>query len=75
MPGALRPQSVGVSIRRSADGSEVSLPRERASTEMLSSAAPWRTFRWHDGQQHYSGTYWSATAAFSQEELARSAWF
>ena len=22
---------------------------------------PWRTFRWRDGQRHYSGTYWSAT--------------
>jgi len=22
---------------------------------------PWRAFRWHRGQQHYSGTYWSAT--------------
>ena len=22
---------------------------------------PWRTFRWHRGQKHYSGTYWSAT--------------
>ncbi|PJM98968.1 transposase [Streptomyces sp. CB01201] len=24
-------------------------------------AGPWRTFRWCKGQQHYSGTYWSAT--------------
>lgn len=22
---------------------------------------PWRTFRSHDGQKHYSGTYWSST--------------
>ena len=28
---------------------------------MLASAAPWRTFRWHKSQRHYSGTYWSAT--------------
>ncbi|MGY3676662.1 TnsA-like heteromeric transposase endonuclease subunit [Streptomyces sp. TE33382] len=27
----------------------------------LLDAGPWRTFRWHLGQQHYSGTYWSAT--------------
>ncbi|MCH6161473.1 TnsA-like heteromeric transposase endonuclease subunit [Streptomyces marispadix] len=27
----------------------------------LRSAAPWRTFRWHKGQKHYSGTYWAAT--------------
>ena len=24
---------------------------------------PWREFRWHRGQQHYSGLYWSATTA------------
>jgi pimeloyl-ACP methyl ester carboxylesterase len=22
---------------------------------------PWRKFRWHKGQKHYSGLYWSAT--------------
>jgi hypothetical protein len=27
----------------------------------LSSAVPWRTFRWHQGQKHYCGTFWSAT--------------
>ncbi|WP_240678881.1 MULTISPECIES: TnsA-like heteromeric transposase endonuclease subunit [unclassified Streptomyces] len=27
----------------------------------MSSAAPWRVFRWYRGQRHYSGTYWSAT--------------
>jgi hypothetical protein len=59
MAGAV--QSVRVSIRSSADRSEVSLPWELATTEVLASAAPWRTFRWHKGQRHYSGTYWSAT--------------
>jgi hypothetical protein len=61
MPGAVWPQSVSVSIRQLADGSEISLPWERATTEALSSAAPWRTLRWHDRQRHFSGTYWSAT--------------
>lgn len=28
---------------------------------LLREARPWRTFRWFKGQQHYSGTYWSAT--------------
>lgn len=54
-------QSVRVSIRSSADRSEVSLPWELATSEVLASAGPWRTFRWHKGQRHYSGTYWSAT--------------
>ena len=76
MPGAVRSEAVCVSIRRPADGSEVSVPWGRATTETLSSAAPWRTFRWHDGQQHFSGTYWSATEGGhviyeSRLELAR----
>ncbi|MFE2033876.1 TnsA-like heteromeric transposase endonuclease subunit [Streptomyces scopuliridis] len=32
-----------------------------ASLGLLREARPWRTFRWFKGQQHYSGTYWSAT--------------
>jgi hypothetical protein len=36
-------------------------PWEEVSAEALAAAAPWRTFRWHQGQRHYSGTYWSAT--------------
>ena len=59
MPGVV--QSVRVFIRKADDRSEVSLPWELATTEVLASAAPWRTFRWHKGQRHYSGTYWSAT--------------
>jgi hypothetical protein len=31
------------------------------SADLLKSAVPWRTFRWYKKQQHYSGTYWSAT--------------
>jgi hypothetical protein len=31
------------------------------SQEWLADAVPWRTFRWHQGQRHYSGFYWSAT--------------
>jgi len=47
---------------RAASG-EVEEPRPwgEVSTEALAAAAPWRTFRWHQGQRHYSGTYWSAT--------------
>ena len=42
---------------------EVQEPRpwREVSPEALAVAAPWRTFRWHQGQRHYSGTYWSAT--------------
>ncbi|WP_395358397.1 TnsA-like heteromeric transposase endonuclease subunit [Streptomyces sp. YH02] len=31
------------------------------SVDLLRSAIPWRSFRWHMGQKHYSGSYWSAT--------------
>ncbi|MFI5750892.1 TnsA-like heteromeric transposase endonuclease subunit [Streptomyces sp. NPDC051644] len=34
---------------------------ETTSIELLGAAVPWRTVRWHKGQRHYSGTYWSAT--------------
>ena len=46
------------------------------SIDLLRSAAPWRTFRWYRGQNHYSGSYWSATTRDhviyeSRLELAR----
>ncbi|MFQ6397585.1 TnsA-like heteromeric transposase endonuclease subunit [Nocardia sp. KC 131] len=42
----------------------------------VADVVPWRTFRWRDGQQHFSGTYWSATVSGhviyeSRLELAR----
>ncbi|WP_371632182.1 TnsA-like heteromeric transposase endonuclease subunit [Streptomyces sp. NBC_01259] len=46
------------------------------SIDVLRSATPWRTFRWHRGQKHYSGSYWAATTRDhviyeSRLELAR----
>ncbi|WP_202919358.1 TnsA-like heteromeric transposase endonuclease subunit [Saccharothrix deserti] len=32
-----------------------------AGLDSMVSASPWRTFRWHRGQRHYSGSFWSAT--------------
>lgn len=29
--------------------------------DLLAGALPWRTLRWHQGQRHYSGTFWSCT--------------
>lgn len=37
------------------------LPLERASFEDFHDVLPWRSFRWHKGQMHYPGLYWSAT--------------
>jgi hypothetical protein len=58
--------------RRSGDMSSL----ERRKRCHLEEAAPWRTFRWHYGQKHYSGTFWSATQSGhvvyeSRLELAR----
>ncbi|WP_338673580.1 TnsA-like heteromeric transposase endonuclease subunit [Streptomyces sp. SCSIO 30461] len=36
-------------------------PWSAASVSRLQTAAPWRPFRWYQGQKHYSGTYWSST--------------
>lgn len=49
-----------LTVRRR-DGEEVGMPLKEAHTALLSDAAPWRTWRWYHGQQHYSGLYWSAT--------------
>ena len=47
-----------------------------APVEQLLAAGPWRVFRWHRGQKHYSGSFWSATEGSlviyeSRLELAR----
>jgi hypothetical protein len=63
--------------RRSKDSlEEVCTEWDRAPLELIGNAVPWRTFRWHHGQKHYSGTYWSATEQAhviyeSRLELAR----
>jgi len=46
---------------RSADGAPQQVDLAAARTDDLAGAPPWRKFRWHRGQQHYSGFYWSAT--------------
>jgi hypothetical protein len=59
---------------RSANISTVELALVDA--EMLAQSAPWRVFRWRQGQAHYSGWYWCATTGShvvyeSRLELAR----
>mgnify|MGYP000474615091 CR=1 FL=1 len=65
-----------VSYRHADDLSEVAREWTAAGIDELADAAPWRTFRWHRGQKHYSGTYWSSTVGGhviyeSRLELAR----
>ncbi|ETB35404.1 tnsA endonuclease N terminal domain-containing protein [Mycobacterium avium subsp. hominissuis 10-5606] len=64
-----------VAIKRD-NGEIVERPVCQATSKHLSSARPWRTFRWYYGQKHYSGSYWSMTEGAhviyeSRLELAR----
>jgi hypothetical protein len=66
---------VWVAFRPADDGEEVR-PLLEVAAETLSAAVPRRQFRWHHGQKHFSGTYWSETEAGhviyeSRLELAR----
>ncbi|MGY2152356.1 TnsA-like heteromeric transposase endonuclease subunit [Nocardia gipuzkoensis] len=65
-----------VAFRRAGREDEAIAQFRRVRGESLIAATPWRTFRWHYGQKHYSGTYWAATEAGhiiyeSRLELAR----
>ena len=65
-----------VSVRDADGDSADDLEWARASVERLGDASPWRTFRWHKGQKHFPGFYWSATMSDhviyeSRLELAR----
>lgn len=52
------------------------LPLGGVMPGLFEQVLPWRTFRWHYGQRHYSGSYWAATTSThviyeSRLELAR----
>lgn len=53
-------ESAVVSFRTSGRVFEAE-PWRSISSARLAAAAPWRVFRWYQGQKHYSGTYWSST--------------
>ncbi|MFC9247940.1 TnsA-like heteromeric transposase endonuclease subunit [Streptomyces sp. NPDC057136] len=52
---------VQLSVRHGDEGVVEDLEWPSVPLGLLQEAEPWRTFRWYKGQQHYSGTYWSAT--------------
>lgn len=61
---------------RLADDSEREIPLQAARAQDVNAATPWRTFRSHRNQRHYSGWYWSSTTGShviyeSRLELAR----
>lgn len=53
--------SSAVVAYRPAEGEERILAAQDVKPAALFSGRPWRTFRSHLGQRHYSGTYWTAT--------------
>jgi hypothetical protein len=57
----VEPGLARVGFRVASDGPVECRPWCEVGVEALGAAAPWRTFRWHQGQMHYSGTFWSAT--------------
>lgn len=61
---------------RDETGALVDRPLHELTSDVLSQALPYRTFRWYRGQRHYSGSYWSSTNCAhviyeSRLELAR----
>lgn len=54
-------ESAEVAVRSPDSGLPSSSSWSTASVDWMTEAQPWRTFRWYDGQRHYSGTYWAAT--------------
>lgn len=61
---------------RLTDDSEREIPLQAARADDVSAATPWRAFRSHRSQRHYSGWYWSSTTGGhviyeSRLELAR----
>lgn len=76
MADEAEPESVLASFRLAGDDTEVTRPWAVADVDSLAGASPWRTFRWHRGQKHFPGTFWSVTVRDhviyeSRLELAR----
>ena len=55
MATVVEPDSVRVRFRSSVDLTESVAPLAQVSAECLATTCPWRTFRWRQGQRHYSG--------------------
>jgi hypothetical protein len=61
---------------RGYDGIVLDVPLDTVAAGLFGGVLPWRTFRWHYGQRHYSGSYWADTTSShviyeSRLELAR----
>ncbi|GAX58438.1 integrase/transposase [Streptomyces olivochromogenes] len=52
---------VSMSLRRTDGEIDEGLVWSTSGTDVFEPTIPWRTFRWRNGQKHYSGTHWSST--------------
>ncbi|MGW0824720.1 TnsA-like heteromeric transposase endonuclease subunit [Streptomyces sp. NPDC002845] len=50
-----------MSLRRTDGKLDEDLIWSTTGIDVFEPSIPWRTFRWRNGQQHYSGTHWSST--------------
>ncbi|MBS2964780.1 TnsA-like heteromeric transposase endonuclease subunit [Actinocrinis puniceicyclus] len=76
MSGRIAMSSAFIRAKDPCGSEAVACEFSAAPLDALLAAGPWRTFRWHFGQRHYSGAYWSATEQAhvifeSRLELAR----
>ncbi|CAN5555928.1 TnsA-like heteromeric transposase endonuclease subunit [soil metagenome] len=72
----VEPDSIAYLCSSGDDAAVREIPIRQATGNLFRELMPWRTFRWHYGQRHYSGTYWSSTMSAhviyeSRLELAR----
>lgn len=56
-----RGRNTGVEVTLSVDGEAATLPLSAMTAPQLLAGSPVRVFRWHRGQRHFPGWYWSAT--------------
>ncbi|WP_416976964.1 TnsA-like heteromeric transposase endonuclease subunit [Streptomyces sp. T028] len=52
---------VSMSLRRTDGKVDEDLVWSTSGVDVFEPSIPWRTFRWRNGQKHYSGTHWSST--------------
>lgn len=61
LPTQVDRRAAVISFRTTTDDQIQTADWVDAAVVLSAPLAPWRTFRWWYGQQHYSGTYWAKT--------------
>jgi hypothetical protein len=76
MSNVVTAMHAGIQVRGAGGDVFLECPFEESLVADVLAAEPWRTFRWHKGQMHFSGSYWSATEGrpVIYESLLELAW-